>query len=171
MIFSVFWIMFCFILRLIFSWRCLNWLELCPNWWKKISKLGLKNNSVTWLLINLAVNCYGNEIIDMKFYRNICDKLYWQKLSAKQPSYHIRLLLVCFSIFALFGYSVVLDSEGYKLVRRKKQLLNYDRRNPIYLTFEQIQKMISYLTLSIVITIHIFSPSSEDNHLCPVLRN
>ncbi|MDP2209475.1 MAG: hypothetical protein Q8K98_12010 [Bacteroidota bacterium] len=107
----------------------------------------------------------------MKFYRKICDKLYWQKLSAKQPSYHIRLLLIFISIFALFGYSVVLDSEGYKLVRRKKQLLNYDRRNQIYLTFEQIQKMISYLTVSMVITTHLFSPSSEDNHLCPVLRN
>jgi hypothetical protein len=106
----------------------------------------------------------------MEFYSKICNMLYWQKVTIKERSFFVRLTMVLFSIFALFGYSVVFDIEGVSLVKYKRQLMNSKSSNLNSLTFEQMKKLLSCRHLYFTINASHFSPTSEGNHLSPALQ-
>lgn len=106
----------------------------------------------------------------MEFYRKICNKLYWQKVTIKERSFFVRLTMILFSIFALFGYAVVFDIEGVRFIKYKRQLLNSKSSNLNSLTFEQMKKLLSCRHLYFTINASHFFPTSAGDHLSPALR-
>lgn len=106
----------------------------------------------------------------MKFYRKICDILYWHHVTAHDPSFHVRLILFFLYFCAICGYIVVFDIDGVRLIRKKKQLLPSHCHHEYRLTFDQIKKLLSYSTVCFFFNTAHFTPSSEDNYLNPVLR-
>ena len=106
----------------------------------------------------------------MEFYSKIRNMLYWQKVTIKERSFFVRLTMVLFSIFALFGYAVVFDIEGVRLIKYERQLMNSKSSNLNSLTFEQMKKLLSCRHLYFTINASHFFPTSEGNHLSPALQ-
>jgi hypothetical protein len=106
----------------------------------------------------------------MKFYRKICDILYWHHVTAHDPSFHVRLLLFFLYFCAICGYIVVFDIDGIYLIRKRKQLFCFRLMNKSQFTFEQLKKILSPLTVDFFVVSTHFTPSSENNYLNPILR-
>jgi hypothetical protein len=106
----------------------------------------------------------------MKFYRKICNMLYWQKVTIKERAFFVRFMMVLFSIFALFGYAVVFDIEDVRLVKFKRQLQNSKSPNLNSLVFELMKNFLSCLYFYFTINTSHFYPTSEGNHLSTSLR-
>ncbi len=106
----------------------------------------------------------------MKFYRKICDILYWNQVTVQDTSFHVRLFLFLLYLSALCGYIVIFDIDCLRFIRKKKQLLLSCFQNKFQFIFYQIKNLLLSFTVSLFFkTLH-FTPSSEDNHLNPALR-